>query len=76
MTEHEFERVLTTPKLTLIRDNKFVYTIDVDSIVHSSIVNNHPICMWQYTNDSSSRFGCTRLQVLKHLYVRLCLQYS
>ena len=66
------------PAMRLIKSKNNIYTIDVDSNLHQKIRDSHPITSWKYSNSSTEPqyFGHTRLEVLKPLYVLLCLQYS
>ena len=73
-----YQSIKLTRAFELITDNKYVYTVDVSPDIHYWILNEQPICMWKYSNntDYPSMIGRTRIDVLKNLYVGLVLRYS
>lgn len=72
------QRYYPQAKWTLVRDNKYVYTLDVNAEVHTYILNEQPISMWKYDDTATPAItqGRTRIQVLKNLYIGLILRYS
>ena len=63
-----------------ITDNGYVYTLDIDPYIEADLIDRVPVSEWRYCNDRSLPFPISpthsRVQVLRRLYIEICLRWG